>query len=80
MKKIRISLGTMKDVQAFVQESMHFKVDCDLESGRYIVDAKSIMGIYSLNLSEPVTLVIGENATVADVEAITAAVKPWTIE
>lgn len=80
MTKIRISLSTMKDVQAFVQESMHFKANCDLESGRYTVDAKSIMGIYSLNLSEPVTLAISAEATDADVEAITTAVKPWTVE
>lgn len=80
MTKLRISLGTMKDVQAFVQEAMHFKVDCDLESGRYIVDAKSIMGIYSLNLSEPIILAISAAATAEDVEAIKTAVKPWMVE
>lgn len=55
---VKIKLTTISDVQKF-NEACH-KLPCDISliSGRYIVDAKSIMGIYSLNLSNPIELEI----------------------
>lgn len=56
MKEFKIQLTTIKDVQNFIREVMSFDMEIDLSSGRYIVDAKSIMGIFSLDLMNPITL------------------------
>ena len=58
MKREKIMLKTISDVKAFVNSVAKYDFDVDLLSGRYAVDAKSIMGIFSLDLSKPVTLVI----------------------
>ena len=59
-KEIPISLNSIEAVKAFV--SGINRIDCDMdllsERRRFIVDAKSVMGIFSLDLSRPVTLVI----------------------
>ena len=57
MKSIEIRLSTIQDVQAFVNIVNRYDIDVDLASGRYIVDAKSIMGIFSLDLLKPITLI-----------------------
>ena len=49
-----ISLDSIADVNAFANTIAHFKSEIDLSSGRYIVNAKSIMGIFSLDLSKPI--------------------------
>ena len=51
-----ITLPTITDVKEFVNVMLECPVDADLISGRFKVDAKSIMGIFSLDLSEVVTL------------------------
>ena len=51
-----ISLNSIADVNAFANTIAHFKSEIDLSSGRYIVNAKSIMGIFSLDLTRPLTL------------------------
>ncbi len=56
MTKTTVSLQTINDVKEFVNIVMHFEFDIDLVSGRYAVDAKSIMGIFSLDLSKPIAL------------------------
>lgn len=56
--KVRIRLKTVDDVKDFVSSTLSNKVNAVLQSGRYCVDAKSIMGIFSLDLSVPITLVI----------------------
>ncbi len=65
MKELRILLGTIEDVKEFVNITNKYEFDCDLVSGRYAVDAKSIMGIFSLDLSKPLSMVIrGEGDSV----------------
>ena len=54
MKTLKISLNSIDKVKAFVNEISKFDCDFDLVSGRYVIDAKSIMGIFSLNLSKPI--------------------------
>ena len=54
MKTVRISLNSI--VKSFVNDLAKFDVDFDLVSGRYVIDAKSIMGIFSLDLSKPIDL------------------------
>ena len=56
MKKATIMLATINDVKNFVSEVSLCDYDVDLLSGRYAVDAKSIMGIFSLDLSKPIKL------------------------
>ena len=53
MKTVRISLNSIDKVKSFVNDLTKFDVDFDLVSGRYVIDAKSIMGIFSLDLSKP---------------------------
>ena len=63
MKEFNIKLSTIKDVQNFVRDLTLYSGDADLESGRYVVDAKSIMGIFSLDLQSPIKLILrDENA------------------
>lgn len=56
MKTVRISLNSIDKVKSFVNEITKFDYDFDLVSGRYVIDAKSIMGIFSLDLSKPIDL------------------------
>ncbi len=56
MTTIEIRLKTLEDVRNFVNIVTRYDIDIDLSSGRYVVDAKSIMGIFSLDLLSPITL------------------------
>ena len=58
MKTVQISLKSIDKVKSFVNAITQFEFDFDLVSGRYVIDAKSIMGIFSLDLSKPIELVI----------------------
>ncbi len=65
MTKATVSLQAINDVKEFVNIVMRYDFDIDLVSGRYAVDAKSIMGIFSLDLSKPIEL----NAHTDDADA-----------
>ncbi len=56
MKTVEIRLSTIADVRDFVNIVSATEIDVDLSSGRYIVDGKSIMGIFSLDLLNPIKL------------------------
>ena len=56
MKTETINLGSIDKVKSFVNDITKFDSDFDLVSGRYVIDAKSIMGIFSLDLSKPIDL------------------------
>ena len=58
MKTIKISLNSIDKVKSFVNDITKFDSDFDLVSGRYVIDAKSIMGIFSLDLSKPIDSMI----------------------
>lgn len=77
MKEVRISLNTIDKVKSFVNDLNRYDVDFDLVSGRYIIDAKSIMGIFSLDLSKPITLNIHADN---NLEEILNTLKPYIIE
>ena len=66
MQEIKIFLGTIERVKNFVNEVSHLECDVDIVSGRYVIDAKSIMGIFSTDLSKPVTLRIHAEGTEAE--------------
>ncbi len=56
MKTVKISLNSIDAVKSFVNTVTKYESDFDLVSGRYVIDAKSIMGIFSLDLSKPIEL------------------------
>ena len=66
MKSVDIKLSSIEDVRNFVNIVSKYDIDIDLSSGRYIVDAKSIMGIFSLDLSKPLTFVVHDDSAKAD--------------
>ena len=76
MKTIQISLNSIDKVKSFVNDITKFDYDFDLVSGRYVIDAKSIMGIFSLALSKPIDLNIHaeDNA-----EEVLAVLKPYMV-
>lgn len=76
MKTISISLNSIDKVKTFVNEISKFDNDFDLVSGRYVIDAKSIMGIFSLDLSKPIDLNIHAEDTVDNVLDV---LKPYMI-
>ena len=56
MTSVEIKLTSIQDIQSFVGIVSNHNMEVDLSSGRYIVNAKSIMGILSLDLTTPVIL------------------------
>ena len=56
MKAVNIKLSLTENVKTFVNIVSRYPYDVDLRAGRHVVDAKSILGIFSLDLSKPVTV------------------------
>ena len=67
MKTVQISLNSIDKVKSFVNEITKYDNDFDLVSGRYVIDAKSIMGIFSLDLSKPIDLNIHADDNVDEI-------------
>ena len=76
MKTVQISLDSIDKVKKFVNAVNRLDGDFDLVSGRYIVDAKSIMGIFSLDLSRPIELQIHSEA---GIEETMKVLKPYLV-
>lgn len=70
MKTVRISLNSIDKVKSFVNDLTKFDTDFDLVSGRYVIDAKSIMGIFSLDLSKPIDLNIHAESNIDEILTI----------
>ncbi len=77
MHTVQISLNSIDKVKAFVNILAKYDFDFDLVSGRYVIDAKSIMGIFSLDLSKPIDLNI--HATEEDMTEILESIKPYLV-
>lgn len=69
MKTVQISLNSIDKVKSFVNEITKYDNNFDLVSGRYVIDAKSIMGIFSLDLSKPIDLNIHADSNLDDILA-----------
>lgn len=76
MRTVKVSINSIDKVKAFVNIVNSFDSDFDLVSGRFVIDAKSIMGIFSLDLSKPITLNIYND----DDSIIMENLKPFIIE
>jgi len=77
MKTVQISLNSIGKVKSFVNAITQFDYDFDLISGRYVIDAKSIMGIFSLDLSKPINLTIHTDNSLDDIMEV---LKPYLVD
>ncbi|MBE5999720.1 MAG: HPr family phosphocarrier protein [Eubacteriales bacterium] len=77
MKTVSISLNSIDKVKSFVNDLTKFDDDFDLVSGRYVIDAKSIMGIFSLDLSKPIDLNIHSTD---NLDKVMEVLKPYIVE
>ena len=59
--ELKVYLNSVDNVKEFVNIVSKLPYNCDLSSGRYVIDAKSIMGIFSMNLSKPLELHVHMN-------------------
>lgn len=73
MKTVTIKLSLVENVNRFVNIVGHYPFDMDLRAGRHVVDAKSILGIFSLDLSRPITLEIYSE----DCDQLMEEIKPF---
>ncbi|MBQ1848121.1 MAG: HPr family phosphocarrier protein [Clostridia bacterium] len=73
MKKLSVRLKEIKDVYDFVAAVTAFPGEVDIVSGRYRVNAKSIMGIFALDLTQSLDLEIFDD----DCEELIAALQPY---
>ena len=78
MREVKIFLGTIERVKDFVNAVTRLDCDMDIVSGRYVIDAKSIMGIFSLDLSKPIDLNI--HADGAALDSVMEIIDKYTVE
>ncbi len=62
MRSVPIKLSFAEEVKTFVNAVNRYPYEMDLRAGRHVVDAKSILGIFSLDLSKPITLDVYDDA------------------
>ena len=77
MKTVQIRLDSIDKVKSFVNIITKYDTEFDLISGRYVIDAKSIMGIFSLDLSRPIDLAIHSDDNYDEIKEV---LKPFIIE
>ncbi len=77
MTAVKISLNSIDKVKSFCNDIAKFDAEFDLVSGRYVIDAKSIMGIFSLDISKPIELNIHAES---GIDEIMATLKPYITE
>ncbi len=76
MKSVMIRLSLVENVNKFVNVVSRYPFEMDLRAGRHVVDAKSILGIFSLDLSRPITLDIYSD----DCDKLMEEIKPFVEE
>ena len=77
MKKYAIALSLAENVKSFVNVVGRYGFDMDLRCGRHVVDAKSILGIFSLDLSKPISLEVADNGDAEQLARLEADIKPF---
>ena len=73
MKSVNLRLSLVENVNQFVNIVSRYPFEMDLRAGRHVVDAKSILGIFSMDLSRPITLEIYSE----DCEQLLEEIKPF---
>lgn len=74
MQELMLRLNMVSDVKEFIEQVSKIDVDVDLSKDRYTIDAKSVVGIFTLDLSDPVKLVIH-----SDNESLIEPFKKWAV-
>lgn len=77
MTEVYITLKTIQDIRDFVNAVILLDYEVDLVQGRYVIDAKSIMGIFSLDLSKPIDLNIHEEK---NLDTVMKVLEPYIIQ
>ena len=77
MTKYTVLLNSIEKIKDFVNTITRYPYDFDLVSGRYTIDAKSIMGIFSLDLSKPIDLNIHEEK---NLDTVMKVLEPYIIQ
>lgn len=75
----KVKISTVEDVKNFVNGVARFNGSVDLGNGHYIVDAKSIMGVFSLDLSREHTLAFSTESE-ADCKEVLDLIAPYIVE
>ena len=75
----KILLTTVSDVSNFVRSMTGCKAKAKLISGRNVVDASSLMGIFSLNLSNPITFKVSEDVSEDTLAQCKELIKPYAV-
>lgn len=78
MRNFSVQLNSIADVKRFVNAACSQPFDIDIVSGRYVIDAKSIMGIFSLDLAKPIAVEV--HGTEEDGRVFAESVKDFLIE
>jgi phosphocarrier protein HPr len=78
MKTVKVSIDTIEKVKDFVTIVNEYPYDFDLVTGRYVINAKSIMGIFSLDISKPLDLNIRDAGS--QINEILESLEPFIIE
>ena len=76
MKVFNIRLSTIEEVRNFVNIVSKYDYEIDLKSGRYVVDAKSNMGIFSLDLLNKIEVTVHSDAC----DALMEELKPFIVD
>ena len=76
MKSVTLKLSQAEEIKEFVNTVNRYAYEMDLRAGRHVVDAKSILGIFSLDLSRPITLEIYSD----DCEQLLTDIQPFVEE
>ena len=76
MKSVNVSINTVEKIKSFVNDITKFEYDFDLVSGRYVVNAKSIMGIFSLDITKPISLHIN---TEENIDRVLDVLSPYMV-
>lgn len=75
----KIRLDTIDKVKSFINIVDRFENDIDIIAGRYLVDAKSIMGVFSLDLTMPLTVII-HDASMKDVARLEELMEEFRVD
>jgi phosphotransferase system HPr-like phosphotransfer protein len=77
MSTFELQLTSINDVKQFVNRACQMPFDIDIISGRYVIDAKSIMGIFSVDLSKPISVQV--HGTEEDARLFIDSVKEFSV-
>ena len=78
MQEFIVNLNSINKIKEFSRDVSMFEADIDVKSGRYVIDAKSIMGLFSLDLSKPIHIIIHSDS-VSELERFAAKMKNYEV-